>query len=243
MPRFFLSFILIFVVACVGPTMQIKESEGEKLRPMGLFISSSTQLFDDKDIVHRKFIVDLATDVLMKLLNDRYEIRPLNHKILHDEVFKKYPYRFYINEEKIAQVAKREGCSSCLIVYYAVVDLPGHKGVTIKTSILTPSGVYISIDLPLAKPFFGDHPLKGGDNDMTLHMRCSLYGWLISSDDARIISQSHGGLLPFKKHIRDELDREQLSKDYVEYITGITKEMFMPMIEADKRQKQKAKKE
>ncbi len=207
-----LVIIAILITGCAGSTLRIKQLENTNLRPMGLFVCSSTQFLDNKDLIHRKFVVDLSTDVLSMLLKDKYGIRPLNDKIPYDEVFKKYLGSFYINEKKIAQIAKQEGCSSCLIVYYAVAEL--------HVVIMASPGIFIAIS---------EYPLKG-DNDMTLHMRCSLYGWLISTDDARVLSKSHSILSPFSGYIRDKQNKEQLFEDYVAYMTGITKEMFLPMI-------------
>jgi len=221
--------VSIFTTACAGPTMRIKKSENENLCPMGLFICSSTQGLDDKDISHRDFIISLSEETLTKLLNDKYDIQPLNNKIDYDEVFKKSSIGFEIDEKKIAQIARKEGCTSCLIVYYAVTDL--QSPTTINTAILTPAGAYIPLEVPNFFPTFDEHSLKGGENDMTLHMRCSLYGWLISADTASALSKSHVSLAPFNKHIRDEHNQEQLYVDYVEYISSITKDMFSPMVE------------
>jgi hypothetical protein len=207
---YILALITILITGCAGPTMQIKQPENRNLRPMGLLILSSTQIIDDKDLVHRKFITDLSTGVLYKLLNDKYKIKPLNKKIPQDEVFEKYFGSFYIDEKKIAQIAKKEGCGSCLIVFYSVTEL---------------NFFYFGVVGALAS----EYKLKG-DNDMTLHARCSLYGWLISTDDASILSESHSVLSPFYDYIHDEQNEKQLLQDYVAYMTGITKEMFSPMV-------------
>lgn len=205
--------IIILLSGCAGPTMQVKNLEQTNLRPMGLFVISSTQGLDDKDLVHRKFIINLSTEVLTNLLEDKYELRPLNDKIPHNEVFKKPFASVYIDEKKIARIAKQEGCRSVLIVYYAVTE--------INTAIMTSDGVYI--------PIGGEHSLKD-DKGMKLHARCSLYGWLVSTDGARVLSKSHSVLSPFSKYIQDRNNKEQLFHDYIEYITAITNEMFLPMI-------------
>ncbi len=64
---YILVLITILITGCAGPTMQIKQPENRNLRPMGLLVLSSTQILDDKDLVHRKFIIDLSTGVLSKL--------------------------------------------------------------------------------------------------------------------------------------------------------------------------------
>jgi hypothetical protein len=209
---YILVLITVLISGCslAGPKMLIKQPESKTLRPMGLYVLSSTQFLDNKDLVHRKFVIDHSTDVLSKLLNDKYQIKPLNNKISHDEVFKKYEGSIYIDEKKIAQIAKKEGCGSCLIVYYAVTELNFYfMGVV---------GALLSEEQ------------RKGDNDMTLHARCSLYGWLISTDDASVLSESHSVLSPFDDYIRDEQNKKQLFQDYVAYMTGITKEMFSPMV-------------
>lgn len=210
----FFLVICLLLAGCAGSTMRIRNSSEADLRPMGLFVCSSTQIRDDRDLIHRKFVIDLSVDTLSKLLNKKYEIIPLNDKIPYEEVFQKNWGRFNIDEKKIAQIAKQEGCRSCLIVYYALAEL--------HVVVLTPSGIEI--------PIIDEKPLKSYD-DMTLHLRSSLYGWLVSADNAKLLAESHSILSPFDKYIQDRRDKAKLFQDYLAYMTGITRDMFLPMVQ------------
>jgi hypothetical protein len=42
-----------------------------------------------------------------------------------------------------------------------------------------------------------------------LILSISLYGWLISTEDADVISKSHNMLSPFDEYIHDKNDKEQ----------------------------------
>jgi hypothetical protein len=136
----------------------------------------------------------------------------LNGIIPYDKAFKKYFGSFYINEKLIANYAKQEGCNSCLIVYYAVTDL---------NFFLMAGPVFI---------VYIERALSDSDN-MKLHSLCSLYGWLVSANDGKVLAKSHGILRSFSAYIQNGSDKEQLGKDYKHFMKGITDEMFVTLLD------------
>jgi hypothetical protein len=202
--------IVTLLFGCATRQMLIKPAQTEGIKPVGLFVCSSTQLVDDKDVAHRNFVIDLANETLSQLLL-KYDVKLLNSKVPYDKAFRKPFGGFYINEKLIADIAKTEDCNSVLIVYYAVSSLN-------------------FIPLPGMMVMYDDKSLRDNDN-MRLHSRCSLYGWLVSAHTAKIITKSHSVLNPFEVQVDDKSDRQKLGKDYRQYLKTITQDMFSKLAE------------
>jgi hypothetical protein len=208
--------IVIFLSGCVELTMQVKNVDPTRVTPMGLYVCAATQGTDAMDPKQRQLIIDLATEELTKLFKGKFRIIPLNDKIPHNEVFKKPPGMYYINEEKIIKTAKEEGCNSALILYYAAFN-KWQAGAGMFGAI---GGALTSLD---------NSPTRA--NDIELYSYFSLYGGLYSTDNSSAIAKSRKASIPLDDYIKDKNNKEQLSNDYRNYIQAFTREMFLPMVE------------
>jgi hypothetical protein len=162
--KLILIILIIIICGCAGPQMYIKDIPKEMVKPMGLFICTSSQIRNNIDSKTKNDIINLTTGYLLELLNNSFNIRLLNDVIPYDSAFTKYPGAFYINENLISRYSRNENCNSCLIVYYSFV------GIRPIDDNLINSPEYFNI---------------------LAHSNCSLYGWLVSSYNANIISSSH----------------------------------------------------
>jgi hypothetical protein len=205
-----LVLISFLLVGCAPSKMVLKNIDTTSVKPMGLFVCSSTQIVDNRDVVHRNFVIDFASNTLLELLDEKYNLRLLNGIIPYDKAFKKYFGSFYIDEKLIADYAKQEGCNSCLIVYYATTNM----------NFLMAGPVLITYIERLPK-----------DNEnMNLYSRCSLYGWLVSSSNAKILAKSHVVLKNFNTYVQNSSDNQQIGDKYRSFIKGITEEMFTTLL-------------
>ncbi|OJU47981.1 MAG: hypothetical protein BGN96_05530 [Bacteroidales bacterium 45-6] len=141
----------------------------ESISPIGIFVCSSTQIVDDKDIAHRDFVIQNSFDTFEKLLGEKHKIVNLNNVIPYQKAFKKPFASFYINDKMIGEYAKANDCKTYLIVYYAetetnfsfVFPAPGLNRSFLITAIGSP---------------------KKNDKGFVMHSSCSLYGWLFNTE-------------------------------------------------------------
>jgi len=100
--------------------MSISEERTKQVNPIGLYIIASTPVLLKDDDKHNNIVIQSITNFLSGLFAKKgYLIKPLNAKVKKAEVFEKYSFYFDVDQEKIAKVGKRAGCSSVLIVYLA----------------------------------------------------------------------------------------------------------------------------
>jgi hypothetical protein len=113
---------LIYVCACSSTIPHLTFARIHGLNPVALYVVASSQILENNDSDHNDFIVEAGGDFLLQMLRVKgYEPRPLNVTLKREEVFRKYPATFYINEQKIAAIAKESGSASVLIVYFAYI--------------------------------------------------------------------------------------------------------------------------
>lgn len=100
--------------------MTIEENDLEKINPIGLYVVGSSQILDNGDVEHRDFTINIASDDIPKIFKEKgFDVKLLNQTMPIEEVFTKPFGTFYIDEKKVAKVAKDKGCSTYLIVYFA----------------------------------------------------------------------------------------------------------------------------
>ncbi|MBN8705883.1 MAG: hypothetical protein J0L62_08395 [Bacteroidetes bacterium] len=187
----------LFLLGCTPSVMSLKPEETKNIEPIGLYIIASSQLEDNNDYLHKDFTISTASIFIPKFFKFKgYEMKLLNPGLPTDRVFEKKFGTFNIDEKIIAQFARKENCSTFLIVYYA---------------------------------YTGDQ--QSLIDGLNMYSNCSLYGWLINSKDAGLISSSHSvlssintnyGGLPFG--IPPGINK----KDYQNFLENIAMEMFKP---------------
>jgi len=107
-------------MGCAPTQISISEEELPTIDPIGLYVIGSTQIVDNGDSVHRDFTVKVASDSVSELFKERgYTVVPLNPLLPVESVFDKYFGAFHIDEDTVAVVARENGCSTFLILYYA----------------------------------------------------------------------------------------------------------------------------
>lgn len=207
------ALLSILVTGCASSTMIVENPVKESISPIGIFVCSSTQIIDDKDIPHRDFVIQNSFDTFEKLLGSRYKILNLNNIVPYDKVFKKPFGSFYINDKKIGEYAKANNCNTYLIVYYAETE--------VNFSFILP-------DIGLNKSFlitYMGNPKKR-ENGFVMHSNCSLYGWLFRTDDRKAIKRSHSVLEAFDDYVDIRNTKEPDITIYALFLSQITNKMF-----------------
>ena len=82
-------FMTLAITGCAGNKILIKNDIKKNLSPIGIFVCSSTQIYDNNDTLHRSFIIKTAHDTFAKLLGDKYSLVNLNNEVAHEKIFKK----------------------------------------------------------------------------------------------------------------------------------------------------------
>jgi hypothetical protein len=105
---------------CSPSVMTLSTAEAERIEPSGLFVVASSQILDNDDSTHKEFTVRTASEFIPAVFAEQgFHMKPLNRFIKPEDVFTKTFVSFSIDEDKIANIARQQGCSTVLIVYYA----------------------------------------------------------------------------------------------------------------------------
>lgn len=201
---------LFIISGCSSGYMTLSQDSIDQFNPIGIEIIASSQLYDNKDLMLRDFVIETGGTYLSSLFQEKgFQVIQLNSIISYEKVFKKYLGSFFIDEKIAAQYAKEQGCKTVLIVYYAYA-IPNPV-------IVYPKELNIKLE---------------EKSDINIYGNCSLYGFLVNANDAKILTNSHSMLSSFKKYLqiyKDEIlntDVTSVKDVYKEFIIKITELMF-----------------
>ena len=100
--------------------MSISDDDLLTINPIGLYVVGSTQIIDRLDSLQRDYTIDTVGKSICEYFKSKgYNILQLNSQLPLTDVFDKYFGSFYIDEDTVAAIAKENGCSTYLIIYYA----------------------------------------------------------------------------------------------------------------------------
>ncbi len=206
--------LLVFVLTgCASSTMILENQGKESISPIGIFICSSTQIVDDKNVAHRDFVIQNSFDTFDRLLGEKHKIVNLNNVVPYPKAFKKLFASFYINDKMIGQYARANNCKTYLIVYYAetetnfsfIFPAPGLN----RSFLVTATG-----------------GAKKNDKGFVMHSSCSLYGWLFNAENRKTIKRSHSVLEPYEYDTNKNSSSESDVSNYASFLYRITYKMF-----------------
>lgn len=64
----FFALLSVLVTGCASSRMIVENPLKESISPIGIFVCSSAQTIDDKDIPHRNFVIQNSFDTFEKSL-------------------------------------------------------------------------------------------------------------------------------------------------------------------------------
>jgi hypothetical protein len=105
---------------CFPARMSISDEHLRSVSPIALYVVACTEGNDNGDTVHRDYTIDVASDSIAALFGAKgYSVIRLNPLLPVSAAFDKYVGAFHIDEDTIASVARANGCSTFLILYYS----------------------------------------------------------------------------------------------------------------------------